>query len=83
MSPEQVETLRQNKRKYYLKKKALSAGNLQTCGSLMGTADVGSTPSEKIIHSVNGIFEIIMYMFIIVVCSFCFVLLIISNTAVT
>jgi hypothetical protein len=45
MSPEQVETLRQNKKKYYLNKKNA------------GPARVGPTPIDEILEPNNGIFE--------------------------
>jgi hypothetical protein len=54
MSTEQVEALRQYKRSYYLKRKAVAAGSLQKCGSLIDAADVGSTPTQLF----NGIFLI-------------------------
>jgi hypothetical protein len=54
MSPEQVEALRQYKRSNYLKRKAVAAGSLQKCGSLIDAADVGSTPTQLF----NGIFLI-------------------------
>jgi hypothetical protein len=46
MSPEQVETLRQNKKNYYLNKKGL------------GASPVGSIPTDKILDPINGLFQV-------------------------
>ena len=59
MSPDQLETLRQNKKNYYLKKKN-SAGASDTSNvETESTRSHLGCGSEKMIHATSGIFDIL------------------------
>ena len=59
MSPDQMETLRQNKRNYYLKKKKNAGASGTRSVQTESTQSHLACASEKIIHASSGIFDIL------------------------